>query len=236
MKATLQLSTPHITDASVSCNSYLPEYQAPTSLSDLAIIPSETFNSLIVQNAKSASLHTTANTDPPPNFPLKFPRSYIQVRPLPCLPPSPANALNVPILLDTVIDNQACNMGLRGSAIAFAQSITNLLKRLTGEVCRVFRDGTLLFQLHRGFQSINQGHLWIQTLRRELSLINEIVSVSKNFLIIIQNDPNHSDLQTSQCREDLYLMTLDAEASVLVISGILIRVGNEFPMVSSYVH
>lgn len=215
MKVTLQLSAPHITDTSVGGNSYLPEYQAPTSLSDLAIIPSETSNSLIAQNS---------------------PRSYVQVRPLPCLPPSPANTLNVPMLLDTAINNQACNMGLHGSAVAFAQSITDLLKRLTGEVCRLFRDGSLLFQLHRGFQLINQGHLWIQTLRRQLSLINEIVSISENFLTIIQNDPNHSDLQTSQCREDLYLMTLDAEASVLVISGILIRVVNEFPTVSSYVH
>lgn len=78
-------------------------------------------------------------------------------------------------------------------------------------------------------QMIGQERQTVEGLERQLLLFKKVVNASGNFIVAIQNDLARFNVQTesaSLCRQDIFSILLDAEASIAVIRGILTQAGH----------
>lgn len=197
------------------------------SLSDAAIMSSEAFHSTIVQKPNSLKISTTATLDSPPDL------SHVPPNFLPSLPHIPAN---VPMPLDPPINSRTCNMGHHETGHPDSHTVIEGLSILATELFRLTKDGTLLLQVHRCMQMVDQEHINFKTLQTQLFVIKRVLLATDNLLAAIQSESNHSDSQpntASQRWQNLHSICLGAEASIAVISGFLTRAGHPFSADSS---
>jgi hypothetical protein len=147
----------------------------------------------------------------------------------PCSPPFRAHTLpSAPMPSNTVIISQASNMSHHETDSMLTHTMAELLRTLLTESFRLTKDGSLLFELHDGLQMINKEHICIETLQRQIPIIQRMIHACSSILATIQDDEKPLGSQqgtTAQCRRHLNSIIVDAEASITAISGFLARAG-----------
>ncbi len=203
---------------------HIPDAIEPTSPPTIQISPS---NSIITPPATSSTstgqkAHTT---------------------PLPCLPPSPVQTLSSsPSPLGNSTNFQALNdtqLVHRGKPRRLeSKTMTGMFKVLATALFILPRDGSLVFEVHRGMEVVKQEPLYFETLRKQLWAIRIIVSTINDVLTSLHNEPSLFGSQTdaTQIRQDLRSILVEAQASAAVITGFFAQLGQDYSSGSPHSH
>lgn len=94
------------------------------------------------------------------------------------------------------------------------------IRRLLTEVFQFTKDGSLLFKYHRIMRKDNLVDEYMESLRRQVSIIETVIYVSETVIAMVHNDSTRMEIAL-QCQQDVFSIILDAQASIAVLAGFL---------------
>ncbi len=84
-----------------------------------------------------------------------------------------------------------------------------------------------MFMFYKAMQLVNMENECVELLRRQLWIITKIVSTLKIILAEFKKDPVYLEMQAESSSEDFGSISLDAQASALVIIGFFAQIGHD---------
>ncbi len=101
------------------------------------------------------------------------------------------------------------------------------LRRLSADLFLLTKDGSLICMLYKAMRLVNMENECMELLRRQLWIIRKIAFTSKDILEDLSKESAPMETQTNSPSEDFGSISLDAQASVLVINEFLAQIGRD---------